>query len=545
MTELRLAVRQLLKNPGYTAVSVLILALGIGANTALFSVVNGVLLRPLPFPEQERLVTLWESNPPQGIEQQAVSPPNFSDWQAQNSVFETMAYWTGPSDYNRVTPGGLEKTRASFASSELFRLLRVQPQLGRSLLPEDDRKEGPLNAVLSHQFWQEQFGGASNIVGRTFTVDTFGRRTFSVVGVMPPQFSFPEDTEVWLAAGWNGLPLNRRTGPWLNVLARLKPAVTLAQAQAEMNAIQARIAQAHPEQRLGREVSVVPLLRQTVGRSTRTALLVLWVVVAVVLLIACVNVANLMLARTAARQKEIAVRLALGAGRGRLIRQLLTESVVLALLGGAVGTLLGYWGVRAFVATSPANIPRLAEISVDGMALCFTVGAALLTGVVFGLIPAWQCSRPDLNDSLKEGHRGVAGGVLAGRTRGVLVIAETALATVLLVGAGLMLQSFGQLLNADRGVRAERVLTVDLDFSVAGFTTWIRPTHPAAARRGLRGRGSQLFPARQPAAHPDLFHPRPPPAGERTSHCRAQRHHTGLSPDARHSPDPRARLYRG
>jgi putative ABC transport system permease protein len=272
------------------------------------------------------------------------------------------------------------------------------------------------------------------------------------------------------------LPQDRRSGHWLETLARLKPDISLAQARAELNGIQGRLAREHANARIGSEVSVVPLLRQTVGRSTRTALWVLWAVVAGVLLIACANVANLMLARAASRQREIALRLALGAGRWRVMRQLLTESILLALLGGTLGTLFGYWGVKLFVAASPANIPRLADVSIDSAAWCFTLGAALLTGVVFGLAPAWHCSRPDLNEALKEGSRSASGSFSAGRTRHTLVVAEVALATVLLIGAGLMLQSFAKLLITDRGFRTAQVVMAEMDFSVSGFTTWVRPT---------------------------------------------------------------------
>jgi putative ABC transport system permease protein len=460
----------------------------------LFSVVNGVLLRPLPFHEHDRLVTLWESSPAQGVDQQNVSPPNFADWQSQNSAFEEMAFWTGPNDFNLVTQDGSIKVRESYASSSLFRVLRVEPQLGRGFLPEEDREKGPQVAVISHQLWRERFGADTHVVGQSLTVDTYGRRTYIIAGVMPPGFQFPGDTELWLPAGWNGLPQNRRGGHWLNVIARLKAGVTLAQAKAEMNAIQARVAQQNPGTGMDSEVSVVPLLQQTIGRSMRTALLVLWAVVVGVLFIACANVANLMLARAASRQNEIALRLALGASRWRVMRQLLTESILLALLGGGVGTLLGYWGVKVFVAAGPGNIPRLAEVSLDGEALCFTVAAAVLTGIVFGLAPAWQLSRADLNEALKDGIRSASTGISAGRTRSSLVVAEVALATVLLVGAGLMLQRFAKLLATDRGFRSEHLLTVKLDFSVAGFTTWVRPTEtrPQVRLRELMDRVRQL-----------------------------------------------------
>jgi putative ABC transport system permease protein len=461
---------------GFTLVAVLTLALGIGANTAIFSVIHGVLLRPLPFPEPERLVTLWESQPTRGIEQEAVSVPTFADWQAQSRAFENMAFWTGPSDVNFVTTSGSEKIRATYASSSLFPVLGVAPVLGRGFVAGEDQPKGPATALISHKLYQERFGSDPQVLGRTATIDTFGLRTYTIAGVMPPGFRYPEDTEIWLAAGWNGLPQNRRAGHWLNVLARLQPGVSVEQAQAEMSGLQGRIARDHATAGARAQASVVPLLQQSVGRQLRTALMVLSGVVAGVLLIACANVANMMLARGASRRKEIAVRLALGATRWRIVRQLLGESLVLALLGGVLGILFGFWGVKLLVALNPMNIPRLNEVSVDGTVLAFTAIAAMLTGIAFGLVPAWQCSRPDVHDALKDGSRGAAGSSTAGRTRAALVIAEVSLATVLLVAAGLMLQSFAKLMATNRGFRAEQLLVAELDYSVSGFTTWVRPT---------------------------------------------------------------------
>jgi len=480
MNDLKFAFRQLLKNPGFAAVAALTLALGIGANTAIFSIINGVLLKPLPYPESERLVTLWERSPQRGIEQERVSGPNYLDWRAQNTVLADIAVspgWEGVENFNLVLRDTTAKVLASYTSASLFTTLGTKPLLGRALLPEEDRKEGNRAAVLGYSLWQRHFAGDSNVIGRTLTVDTYGRREYTIVGVMPPGFGLPSRCELWLPMGWMGVTLdNRRSAHWHNVIARLKPGVTLAQARNELNAIQARLKQAYPGETIGSEVAVVPLLHQALGRNLRTALMVLWGVVAGVLLIACANVANLMLARAASRQKEIALRLAMGAGRWRVMRQLLIESVVLAAIGGGLGILLGWLGLQLFIAASPGNIPRLNEVTLDGTALGFTLGISVLTGVLFGLAPAWQFSRPDLNEALKEGARGASAGTAAGRTRNVLVVAEVALSVVLLAGAGLMLQSFARMLRAERGFQPEHLLTAELDFSVSGFSTWVRPT---------------------------------------------------------------------
>ncbi|MDB6037305.1 MAG: hypothetical protein JWM99_1146 [Verrucomicrobiales bacterium] len=480
MNDLKSALRQLLKNPGFTAVAVLTLALGIGANTAVFSVINGVLLRPLPYPAPDRLVTVWERSPERGVEQDRVSGPNYLDWRAQNTVFSDLAVspgWDGSTEFNLVLPDSTSKVNGTYASASLFTTLAVSPLFGRTFLPEEDHKEGNRAALLSFALWQSHFGGNSNILGQTLTVDTYGRRNYTIVGVMPPGFGLPSKCDLWLPLGWMGVTLDeRRSAHWHNVIARLRPGVTLQRAKTEMNAIQARLKAAHPGMAIGSQVEIVPLLDQAIGRTMHTALLVLWGVVGAVLLIACANVANLMLARAAAREKEIAVRLALGAGRWRIVRQLLSESVLLALLGCAFGILLGHWGLQLFVAMSPTNIPRLNTVTLDQTALVFTIAISLLTGLLFGLAPAWQFSRPDLNEALKDGSRAASAGASAGRTRNILVVGELALSLMLLVAAGLMLQSFSRMLSVGRGFQSEHLVTAQLDFSVSGFTTWVQQT---------------------------------------------------------------------
>jgi predicted permease len=466
--DVRYALRQLAKVPAFTAIVVLTLALGIGANTAFFSVINAVLLRPLPFPEQDRLVTLWESDT-LGAEQQKVSPPTVIDWQTSGRSFEGIASWTPPTEFNRVTGDGAEKVHGTHVSANLFPILRVIPQLGRGFAPADDEPGAEQVALISDRMWRERYGADSRVLGQVLVIATSGRRDYAIIGVMPPTFHFPEDTDVWLPAGWNGLPREqaRRDGHWLNAVGRLAPGVALDAARAELSAIQARIAREHPQLRAGTTVSIVPLLRQMVGRRTQTGLLVLWLAVAAVLSIACVNVANLMLARAASRRKEIVLRLALGAGRGRIMQQLLTEGLLLAALGGAAGVLVAVWGVRLLIAMSPADIPRMGEVAVDGTALAFTAGAALVTGLLVGFAPTWQGAHADVNEALKANSGMASAGAALGRTRAVLVIAEVTLATVLLVSAGLMLQSFAKLLNANRGFRAEHVITAQVDYSMS------------------------------------------------------------------------------
>lgn len=472
--DLRFSLRQLRKNFGFSAVAILTLALGIGANTAIFSVIDTLLLKPLPYPNADRIVTLWERDPSRAMDKEAVTPPNFVEWQKQTHTFEQLGYWTA-FDANLLLPDGVQTVHRAHLSSEIFSILRTAPLLGRAFTVEEDNVNGPRSAIISYGFWQTRLGSRADVIGQTITVDTYGRRDYTIVGVMPRNFSFPQQTELWLAAGWNGIPRERQ-GHWLNVIGRLKPGIRLEQAAAEMNTIQSAIAAAHPGSLLGTSVASIPLLQHTLGPRLKPALFLLWGVVIGVMLIACVNVANLLLARAVTRRKEIAVRAALGASRARIIRQLLLESSTLAIAGGVAGALLGWWALQALLAFSPGDLPRLQEVRFDLRTLAFTFGISAITGILFGLAPAWQFSRPNIDSVLHESARSTSAGLVITRVRGALVAAEIALSLLLLVGAALMIQTLATLLREDRGFQSEHLITADLDFSVTGYTTWIRPT---------------------------------------------------------------------
>lgn len=464
--DLRFGARTLVKNPGFTVVAVLTLALGIGANTAIFSVVNAVLFRPLPFAKPDQLVMIWENSLPRKLEQSQVSPVTFSDWREQKQLFEKIAGWWYPQVNLTDVGSEPERVRTIDVTDGFFDVMGVPPMIGRTFTPGEDRQGSARLAVLGNGLWQRRFGSDSNIVGKAITLDG---RSYSVIGVMPPDFKYPQDTEAWCTLGWDPRQ-HSRNARFFEVVARLKDGVTPARAQAEMSALSNRIAQENAQSNKDWGAAVVPLHTQLVG-DFRLALLVLLAAVGLVLLIACANVANLLLARAGAREKEVAIRLALGAGRIRLVRQLLTESVLLAFLGGASGLLLAIFGSKLLMAVNPIKIPRLDELSINLPTLGFTVGLVMLTGLVFGLVPALQASKPDLNRALKEGGRDSRGGA-SSRIRSALVIAEVALALTLLIGAGLLLKSFVSLQRVDPGFNSTNVLTFNLQLPPSKYSDW-------------------------------------------------------------------------
>lgn len=459
--DLHYGVRMLVRKPGFAAIAVVTLALGIGANTAIFSVVNTVLLRPLPYPNPDELVMVWETAPKLGFPHNDVAPANFIDWRDQNRAFAQIAAFGGNS-MSLTGRGEPERIEGARVSASLFPLLGVAPVLGRVFTAEEDRPDAPGVIVLSHGLWQRRFGGDPGIIGQTLTLNY---RPFTVIGVMPAPFRFPDrEQEFWLPMAFEPEEAAGRGDHYLHVVARLGPGVTMWQAQAEMADIAARLERQYPRTNTEQGVVLVPLHEEFVG-DIRKPLLILLGVVGFVLLIACANVTNLLLARAAARQKEMTIRAALGASRVRLARQLLTESVLLAGLGGAAGTLLAVWGSGLLEALVPESLAQARGVVTDGRVLAFAVAVSLLTGVVFGLLPAQQVSKPNLTEALKEGGQGSAGGGKRGRLRGALVVGEIALSLVLLVGAGLMIRSFYRLTRVDPGFRPDQALTMRMQLS--------------------------------------------------------------------------------
>ncbi|MDY7228207.1 ABC transporter permease [Hyalangium rubrum] len=461
LQDARYALRVLRKSPGFALVAVLALALGIGANSAVFSVVNGVLLRPLPFAEPEQLVRIFGNFRAAGLERISVSIHEYRDYRDLPRALRSVAAY----DQVDVTLTGQdtpERLNAITASASLMPTLGVAPTLGRNFREEEESPGQDRVLLLTHRLWRGRFGANPNILGTTVSLDG---NSYTVVGVLPEGFEYPRGTDLYipLAPPTSSLAPGFRGRRFLDVVARLKPGVTLEAAQRDMDRVSGELVQSHPNnysQSSGWAISVVPMGEQMVG-NVRGTLWVLLGAVGFVLLIACTNVANLLLARAAARGREISIRAALGAGRQRLVTQFLTESLILALAGGALGLLLAMWGLDALLALIGDGLPRATEVRLDGRVVLFTLGVSVLTGVMFGLVPALQASRADLHGALREGTRGT-GGRASGRTRAVLVVSQVALALVLLVGAGLFMRSFLALQAVDAGFDSQGVLTARL-----------------------------------------------------------------------------------
>jgi predicted permease len=453
--DLRFGARMLLKQPGFTLIAVVTLALGIGANTAIFSIVDAVLLRPFPYNAPERLVMLQDRVSVEG----GFSPsyPNFVDWRAQNKIFASMAAVRMDESFNLTGAGEPERLQGRLVSAEFLSTLGVKPLVGRDFLAEEDSPGATPAVILSYGFWQRRFGADPNILGRQLTLNN---QSYTVVGITPSDFQFGAEADITVPIGLQAERFRARgADPGADVVARLKGNASQQQAETELNLIAARLEQQYPESNKGRRVRVTPLHESFVG-DVRQPLLILLGAVALVLLIACANVANLLLVRSSARRREMAVRVALGADRWRIIRQLLTECVLLATWGAALGILLALWGASFIASQLPDGIPRLQEAKVDAPVLGFTLAVSLLTGLLFGLAPALQASRPNLTEELKEGERGSSG--RRQRLRSLLVIGEVALTLTLLVGAGLLIQSFRRVLQVDPGFKAQNLLTMQI-----------------------------------------------------------------------------------
>jgi putative ABC transport system permease protein len=466
--DVRYGVRMLLQNPASTVVALVALSLGIGANSAIFSVVNGVLLRPLPYPDPERLVVVWETKLSIGKKQELVSPVQFRAWSNENRVFDGMAAWR---QEPRVLTGGElpERVETVLISPGGLEMLGVKPALGRTFSPEENQPGHNLAAILSYGLWQRRFGGDRAVLGKAVTLDGIG---YTVVGVTPPDFRLLDvPAGLWIPYTLDSKELDPRNRAvrTLRVVARLKPGATLGQARAEMRSISRRLELADPDANTGYSASVVPLRDQLVG-DIRTTLWMLLGAVLFVLLIACANVANLLLARAGAREREIALRAALGANPARLLRQLLTESLLLALAGGLLGLLLAAWSISLLRQLGPATLPRLKEISVDWRVLGFTLLVAAATGIIFGLAPALASLRTDLNFVLRSAGRLASAGPAAARFRDLLVVAELAACVVLLTGAGLLIRSFARLESVNPGFRPDHVLTMQVSLPESRYS---------------------------------------------------------------------------
>ena len=460
LSDLRFGVRMLLKNPAVTFIAVLALTLGIGANTAIFTVVNAVILGSLPYQNPEQIVTVWEKR--DGRDQNVINLGNFSDWKSQNSVFTDMAAFLDMRT-NLIGEGTPEEIPGQIATNNLLPLLGVKPLRGRLFSPDEGKENDAQVVVISYSLWQRRFGGAEGVVGRTVNLNNLPR---TIIGILPEEFTWHiarnsrtgKPAEVWFP--WQpAQELLQRRGRFACAVARLKPGVSVTQAQAEMDTIAARVRQQYPQFNTGWGVNVVPLRMQFTG-DIRKPLFILLGAVGIVLLIACANVANLLLARATSRRKEIAVRTGLGANRWRIVRQLLTESVLLSAVGGILGLALAWWGTKALIAIAPPSLASLRDVQVSLPVLGFTLGVSLLTGVVFGLVPALEASRFSLQASLKEGGKNIGGSSTSQKFRNLFVVTQVALALVLLIGAGLLIKSLKKLQSVDPGFNPSGLLTM-------------------------------------------------------------------------------------
>jgi len=466
LRDLRFAVRSLLKRPALTIIAIITLAIGIGANSAIFSFINALLLKPLPFPDPERVVALWDKVPSRGVERNEVTVANYLDWRAQNKTLEQLAIYRWWST-NLTGSDSPERVQGFQVTTNFLDVVGVKPFMGRNFSVEEGEPGKDAVALLTYSLWQRRFGADPNIVNKTIATNGVTR---TVIGVMPPEFNYPKGADIYAPLAITPeLAGNRGNHSYLGI-GRLKSGVSLQGAQAEFDSIAAQLEKQYPETNTGRGIVIYPILQDTV-RMYSTALWVMMGAVGFVLLIGCANVANLMLARATSRQREIALRTALGASRFRIVRQLLTESVLLALLGGGLGVLIGYWGVDLLRSANPADAARFApgwnHLGINLPVLGFTFLLSLLSGVLFGLAPAWQLSKPELNSSLKEGGRQATSG--SHRLRGLLVVSEIALSLMLLVSAGLLIRSFLKLVKTDPGFNADNLLTMNLVLPAAKY----------------------------------------------------------------------------
>jgi putative ABC transport system permease protein len=457
LQDIQFSLHMALKKPGFTLIVVFVLALGIGANTAMFSVINAVLLRPLPYKDSGQLMALWEQS--KQMEEMSVAYPNFLDWKQQNSIFEQIAAFKSDNFNYTEGDGDPERKRGKQVSADFFTVLGVNPIYGRGFSPDEDKPGANPAVIVSHAFWQNRLSANPQAVGQPLKL---GGTNYTLTGVLPADFEFNGETDIFVPLGLNAdKMMDRGSHPGIYVVGRLKPGLTIEQARASMANVTANLGQQYPETNGGNSAVVISLYEDTVG-NIRTPFLILLGAVALVLLIACANVANLLLARSATRQKEMAIRGAVGATRGRLVQQLLTESVLLSLIGGILGLLIAVWGIKVLMTLTPPDIPRTKEVGLDFWVLGFTLLVSLVTGIIFGLAPSLQASKVNINESLKEGGRSATSGSGTRRVSNMLVIGEIAISLMLLISAGLMIKSFLQLRAISPGFDAQHLLTMQI-----------------------------------------------------------------------------------